>query len=227
MRVQIFVSNELLSERRITVRSLSSWTKEDAAEWILTLGMIEPTIRSVSRQLSQEFVNQNVTGAKIAGGLVSPCVPLFVYLPLPLPVSVSLPVTLCPYVSVSLAPSLSTPFPSFCVYNTLLVLIGRTSASSLPHAFHPALIRSSVGVAACCGSVFTIGGCALFTITAGSRSVAFCLRARGHEHRSVFRQRDPRPQQGAVRKREGGRRDERGGKGGGRWVARSHLLVLG
>ena len=60
----------MLAERKIMVRSLSSWTKEDAAEWVLTLGMIEPSIRTVSRDLSQEFVNQNVTGAKIAGGLL-------------------------------------------------------------------------------------------------------------------------------------------------------------
>ena len=70
LRIQIFVTGELLADRRISVRSLSSWTKEDAAEWVLTLGMIEPTIRAISRTLSQEFVSQNVTGAKIAGGLL-------------------------------------------------------------------------------------------------------------------------------------------------------------
>ena len=54
----------------VHLRSLSSWTKEDAAEWVMTLGMIEPSINNVARDLSQEFVNQNVTGAKIAGGLL-------------------------------------------------------------------------------------------------------------------------------------------------------------
>jgi len=70
VRMQILVNGEMLAERLVTVRSLSSWTKEDAAEWVLTLGMIEPAIRNVARDLSQEFVNQNVTGAKIAGGLL-------------------------------------------------------------------------------------------------------------------------------------------------------------
>ena len=70
LRIQILVGGDVLAERRVTVRSLSSWTKEDAAEWVLTIGMIEPSVRSVSRTLSQEFVTQNVTGAKIAGGLL-------------------------------------------------------------------------------------------------------------------------------------------------------------
>lgn len=54
----------------VNLCSLSSWTREDASEWVLTLGMVEPSIANVARDLSQEFVNQNVTGAKIAGGLL-------------------------------------------------------------------------------------------------------------------------------------------------------------
>ena len=139
VRLQIFVSNELLAERRITVRSLSSWTKEDAAEWILTLGMIEPTIRSVSRELSQEFVNQNVTGAKIAGGLVSPCVPL-----MSISLSLSPSLSLWPYVRMFLSHSPPpSPLPSFLsVFTTRCFCYSDALLPPrLPHAFHPALIR--------------------------------------------------------------------------------------
>lgn len=70
LRVKVYVHGELLADREVIVRSLSSWTKEDAAEWVLTLGLLDSSIKSVARKLSQEFVNQNVTGAKIAGGLL-------------------------------------------------------------------------------------------------------------------------------------------------------------
>lgn len=46
----------------------------------------------------------------------------------------------------------------------------------------------------CCGGCFV----------AGSGSATFCFRPRRHEHRAIFRQRDPGPQQGAVKLLRGG-----------------------
>lgn len=67
---QVMVNGELLSERNLSVRPLSSWTKEDASQWVQTLAPIDAAISAPCRALGQEFLVQNVTGAKIAGGLL-------------------------------------------------------------------------------------------------------------------------------------------------------------
>jgi hypothetical protein len=70
VRLTVLVHGEVLVDKAITVLPLSSWTKEDAAEWVISLSHQEPQIKSISRALHQEFIRQTVTGAKIAGGLL-------------------------------------------------------------------------------------------------------------------------------------------------------------
>jgi len=70
VRFTVLVRGEVLADRAVTVRSLASWSKEDAAEWVQTLAHMEVQIKVLARALAQEFIRQNVTGAKIAGGLL-------------------------------------------------------------------------------------------------------------------------------------------------------------
>ena len=68
--VKVVVSGELLTVKRVAVRGLSTWTKEDARDWITTLGYAEPRLAPVVAALSEQFIRQGVTGAKVAGGLL-------------------------------------------------------------------------------------------------------------------------------------------------------------
>ena len=68
--VKVVVSGELLAVKRVAVRALGTWTKEDARDWISTLGFVEPRLAPVAAALSDQFIRQGVTGAKVAGGLL-------------------------------------------------------------------------------------------------------------------------------------------------------------
>lgn len=70
VRVQVQINREKLMEQKVLVRGLSSWTREDASRWVLSIGNVDPAVSQTAAQLAQEFVRQNVTGAKIAGGLL-------------------------------------------------------------------------------------------------------------------------------------------------------------
>jgi len=70
IRYTVLVNGEILADKTVQVRALSTWTKEDAAEWVQTLAHQEGQMKSVARALAQEFIRQSVTGAKIAGGLL-------------------------------------------------------------------------------------------------------------------------------------------------------------
>ena len=44
--------------------------KQDASEWVATLAHYDPALKAMAKSLSEEFVSQTVTGAKIAGLLL-------------------------------------------------------------------------------------------------------------------------------------------------------------